>query len=133
MKKQTERTIYLVAFIAGVLSLFLNYTLLPVLMGFLGLAYLALGWHLFNPGEGIKFIFPYFFIGFSFAVAFTGLIFDYYDWSAVKVFQYGAIGILVISIFMMTEIKSIKEKGINEMLIKTVLLLGLVFCSVVLE
>ena len=131
MKKQTERIVFIVVLISGVLSLFLDYTLLPVLLAFSSIIYLALGWHLLNPGEGNKFVFVYFWIGYSFSTAFLSLIFDYYRWPLVKEFQYVAISVLVVSIILMLAVKRIREKEVGEMLIKTGLLIGLVVWSIV--
>jgi len=132
MKKQTERILFIVATISGVLSLYLNYTLLPVIMGFACLAYLALGWHLFNPGEETKFIFVYFWIGYSFSSAFLALIFDYTGYPLVKLFQYGAICMLVLTIILMLAVKRIREKGVGEQVIKSVLLICLVIYSILI-
>ncbi|MEA1886009.1 MAG: hypothetical protein U9N72_02210 [Bacteroidota bacterium] len=133
MKKQTERTIYLVALISGVLSLYLNYTLLPVIMVFLGLAYLTLGWHLLNPEKERRFDFVYFWTSFSFAWAFLTLIFNFYEWSLLRWFQYASILFLVLAMILMSEIKRIKEKGIVEIFIKTMLLVALVVFSMIVD
>lgn len=131
MKKQTERIVFIVALVSGVLSLYLNYTLLPVLLAFSCLTYLALGWQLLNPEKGNKFNFVYFWIGYSFSTVFLTMIFDYYTWPLVKEFQYVAISMLIISIIMMSSIRRIREKGVVEQIIKTVLVIGLVAWSLV--
>jgi hypothetical protein len=130
MKKQTESILFFVAIIAGVLSLYLNYTILPVILGFACLAYLALGWHLFNPEKETKFIFVYFWIGYSFSTAFLALMFVYTGYPLLKLFQYGSISMLVIAIILMLAMTKVREKGVGEVLIKTVLLLGLVVWSI---
>ena len=131
MKKQTEQILFIVAVIAGVLSLYLNYTLLPVILGFACLVYLTLGWHLFNPGEETKFIFVYFWIGYSFSSAFLALIFDYTGYPLGRLFQYGSISMLVIAIILMLAVRRVREKGVVELLIKSVLLIGIVVWSIV--
>lgn len=131
MKKQTEQILFIVAVISGVLSLYLNYTLLPVILGFACLAYLVLGWHLFNPGKETKFIFVYFWIGYSFSSAFLALIFDYTGYPLNRLFQYGAISMLVIAIILMLTARRVREKGVVELLIKSVLLIGIVVWSLV--
>ena len=130
MKKQTESILFFVAIIAGVLSLYLNYTILPVILGFACLAYLALGWHLFNPEKETKFIFVYFWIGYSFSTAFLALMFVYTGYPLLKLFQYGSISMFVIAIILMLAMTKVREKGVGEVLIKTVLLLGLVVWSI---
>ncbi len=50
MNKTLERSIYVIALVTAVLSLFFMYnTVLSILLFVLGVVYLILGWLLFNP------------------------------------------------------------------------------------
>jgi len=132
MKKQTERIVFIVALISGVLSLFLDYTLLPVILAFSSLIYLALGWHLLNPGEGNKFVFVYFWIGYSFSTVFLTLILVNYEVQLFKIFQYTVLAMLLLSIILMASVRKVREKGLVENILKTLLLIAIDIISIII-
>ncbi|MEA1886010.1 MAG: hypothetical protein U9N72_02215 [Bacteroidota bacterium] len=132
MKKQIERIIYVVALVAAVLSLFMNYLFLSIILGLACLVYLGLGWYLLNPNPGRKFHFVYFWIGYSFSTVFVTLIMFNYQFPLTEIFQYTVLSMLLISIILMVSVKKIREKGIIENLIKILLLAGVDILSIVI-
>ena len=129
MKKQIERIIFLIALVCGVLSLFMDSTFVNVSLGIMSVVYLGLGWLLLRPDESNKFHFVYFLIGYSFATVFVMLLLRANEVELVSLFQYASIFFLVLSIILMYSVEKIKEKGVVESLIKSLVLLLLVFIS----
>lgn len=132
MKNQVERIIFIVALIASVLILFMDFTFLSVILGISCLVYLVLGWYLLNPTKTRRFNFVYFWIGYSFSTVFLTLILVNYEVQLFKIFQYTVLAMLLLSIILMVSVKKIREKGIVENILKTLLLMAIDIISIII-
>ena len=132
MKNQVERIIFIVALIASVLILFMDFTFLSVILGISCLVYLVLGWYLLNPAKTRRFNFVYFWIGYSFSTVFLTLILVNYEVQLFKIFQYTVLAMLLLSIILMVSVKKIREKGIVENILKTLLLIAIDIISLII-
>jgi len=132
MKNQVERIIFIVALIASVLILFMDFTFLSLILGISCLVYLVLGWYLLNPTKMRRFHFVYFWIGYSFSTVFLTLILVNYEVQLFKIFQYTVLAMLLLSIILMVSVKKIREKGIVENILKTLLLMAIDIISIII-
>ena len=132
MKNQVERIIFIVALIASVLILFMDFTFLSVILGISCLVYLVLGWYLLNPTKTRRFNFVYFWIGYSFSTVFLTLILINYEVQLFKIFQYTVLAMLLLSIILMVSVKKVREQGIVENILKTLLLIAIDIISIII-
>ena len=132
MKSQVERIIFIVALIASGLILFMDFTFLSVILGISCLVYLVLGWYLLNPTKTRRFNFVYFWIGYSFSTVFLTLILVNYEVQLFKIFQYTVLSMLLLSIILMVSVKKVREKGIVENILKTLLLIAIDIISIII-
>ena len=132
MKSQVERIIFIVALIASGLILVMDFTFLSVILGISCLVYLVLGWYLLNPTKTRRFNFVYFWIGYSFSTVFLTLILVNYEVQLFKIFQYTVLSMLLLSIILMVSVKKVREKGIVENILKTLLLIAIDIISIII-
>lgn len=131
MKKNIELSVFIVALIACILCFFLDNTFITILLAISSLIYLITGWYLLNPTMGRRFNFVYFWIGYSFSTVFVTFILFNYQLPLVETFQYTVLLMLLIAIILMLSVKSVREKGIVENLIKTLLLIAIDIISII--
>lgn len=124
MNKTLERSIYVIALVTAVLSLFYMYnTVLSILLFVLSMVYLALGWILFHPAAARKFDLIYFFTGYFFSTVMMGFLFRNRDYPMKEIILYVSIGMLILGLILILFVDRARKRPVTENSIKILLML----------
>ena len=133
MNKTLERSIYLIALVTAVLSLFYMYnTVLSILLFVLSMVYLILGWLFFNPAATRKFDPMYFFTGYFFSMVMIGFLLRNRDYPMKETILYVSAAMLLIALVLVFAVDRARKRPVTENSIKILLMLVVTVIAVVM-